>query len=506
MTATPPAERVSDRRLLSLSIVLLLGTVTTLLDTTIVNVALPHLHDVFHASVADTQWVSSAYLLALAGVIPLTGWASERYGTRRVWMTAVALFMIGSALCGFAWDLPSLVSFRVLQGIGGGMVLPVMVTILTQAAGPARLGRAIATMMLPANFAPILGPILGGAIVDSISWNWLFFVNVPLCVIALLLAPKFLPAGTRNRTHRLDLRGFLLLTPGLVAVALGVSEAGRAGGFAAVSSWLPMAAGVTLVASFVFYSSRTAYWSRRQGTPLIDVRLFTRRSFGLASVVTFVSGFSTFAVMFLIPQFYQVVRGETALRTGLLLIPLGAGTVSYVFLNRLISRLVETRFIVVGGIALSMLGALPYAFAGASGNDVLLLVAQFLQGFGAGAVVLCITTLAFVSLGKAEIPRASAGFGVVQRVGAPFGVTVVAVLLQGYLAKAEANHTDLAAAFGATFWWIIAFSTVPLLLGFFLPYAPRRTPEPTADQTADQTPGQTSDETPAEPHLVVAEL
>ena len=136
-TLTPPAP-VSARRLNLISLVLVLGVITTILDTTIVNIALDNLHTVFHATVADTQWVVTGYLLAYVAVIPVSGWASERFGTRRVWMTAVALFMLGSLLCGLAWDLPSLVGFRVLQGIGGGMVLPVTITILTRAAGRER--------------------------------------------------------------------------------------------------------------------------------------------------------------------------------------------------------------------------------------------------------------------------------------------------------------------------------------------------------------------------------
>jgi EmrB/QacA subfamily drug resistance transporter len=230
MTTPQESGLVSDRRLNLLSVVLVLGAITTLLDTTIVNVALEHLHQVFHASVADTQWVSSGYLLALAGVIPLTGWASERFSTRTVWMTAVGLFLGGSVLCGFAWSLQSLIGFRVLQGLGGGMVLPVTITILTQAAGPDRMSRAVAAIALPGQLAPILGPVIGGAIVDSVSWHWLFFVNVPICILALILAPKLLPADRRNRGQRLDVRGFLLLTPGLVSLAYGISEAGSAAG------------------------------------------------------------------------------------------------------------------------------------------------------------------------------------------------------------------------------------------------------------------------------------
>ncbi len=476
------AEPVSDRRLTLASVVLVLGAMTTLLDTTIVNVALPHLHAVFHASVASTQWVASGYLLALAGVIPLSGWASERFGSRTVWMTAVGVFLVGSVLCGLAWSLPSLIGFRVLQGIGGGLVLPVSISILTQAAGPERLARALAAIMVPAQLAPILGPVVGGAIVDAVSWRWLFYVNVPLCLAALALAPRFLPDSPRS-VHRLDVPGFLLLTPGLVSLAYGISEAADAGGFTATRVWGPVTAGVVLVAGFAVYATRAV-------RPLIDVRLFTRRNFGLASVITLAAGFSSYAAMFLLPQYFQVARGDSALHTGLLLIPQGLGTITFVLLRKVVRR-VDTRYVVAGGIALTMIGILPFALAATAGATVLLLAGVFLQGLGVGAVLFPIATLAFTGLARPEMPRASAGFSVVQRVGAPFGVTVVAILLQRSLAHAAAHGTAITAAFGPTFWWVLAFSAVPLALAFLLPSldrTPASTPAAQVVPTAQPAP------------------
>jgi EmrB/QacA subfamily drug resistance transporter len=463
---TTPAL-VSDRRLTVISVVLLLGTITTILDTTIVNVALDHLHIVFHASVASTQWISSGYLLALAGVIPLSGWATERFGAKRVWTFAVAAFLLGSVLCGLSWNLPSLIGFRVLQGIGGGLVLPLTVTILTQTAGPARLSRAISTIAIPGQLAPILGPVIGGALVSSVSWRWLFFVNVPLCLAALILAPRLLPAGEPKAGHPFDLIGFLLLTPGLVGLAWGISAAGRDGGFASVSAWLPTIAGAGLVAGFALWSVRS------RGIPLVDVRPFARRSFGLSSVITFLAGFSSYAIMFLLPLFYQQLRGDSTLQTGLLLIPQGLGTITFMLLNRRIAGRIPTKWIVASGALLTLLGALPFAFAGATGHDVLLLVAQFVIGFGTGAIVMTIMTLAFSGLARAEIPRAGAAFSVVQRVGAPFGVTVVAVLLEGAIGRAGAGSQALAGAFGQTFWWVLAFGVVPLVLSLLLPRDPK---------------------------------
>lgn len=467
MTTTAPTpaggeHAVSQRRLNLITLVLVLGSITTILDTTIVNIALDHLHTAFQASVSQTQWVVTGYLLAYVAVIPVTGWACERFGTRRVWMFAVAVFMIGSVLCGFAWSLPSLIAFRVLQGIGGGMVLPVTITLITRAAGKARIGRAIATIGFIAQLGPILGPLIGGSILDSVGWHWLFFVNVPICILALVLAPFFLPVGTKDRAQSLDLAGFVLLTPGVVALAYGISQAAGTDGFAAPAAWLSLVVGAVLIAAFVVRSLLV------RNTPLIDVRLFARRSFAFSSVITFVAGFSLYALMFLLPLFYQQVRGESVFTTGLLLIPQGLGTMCFILLNRQLAGRVATRLVIAGGVVVSMLGILPFALAGAHGGDVILLAGQFLQGVGMAAVSLPVMTLAFAGLSHDETPRGSAAFSIVKQVGAPFGVTVIAVILQHFLSTATTASQALA-AFNATFWWVLALSVVPLVFAFLMP-------------------------------------
>ena len=478
MSLSTPSAPVSARRLNLISLVLVLGVITTILDTTIVNIALDNLHTVFHATVADTQWVVTAYLLAYVAVIPVSGWASERFGTRRVWMFALAAFMVGSLLCGLAWDLPSLIGFRVLQGVGGGMVLPVTLTILTRAAGRDRIGRAIATIGLVGQ----LGPIVGGTIIDSVGWHWLFFVNIPICLVALVLAPFFLPSGATDRAHALDTLGFVLLTPGVIALAYGLSQAAGTDGFAATDVWLPMALGLLLLAAFTLRSLRATR------PALIDVRVFARRSFGLGSVMTFVSGFSIYALMFLLPLFYQQVRGESVFTTGFLLIPQGVGTMCFILVNRHLAGRVDTRLIIAGGVLLTMAGTLPFALAGASGGEIILLAGQFLQGFGMAAVSLPVMTLAFAGLSHAETPRGSAAFNVVKQVGAPFGVTVIAVVLQSNLAGAVTTNEALG-AFNASFWWVLALSAVPLLLAFLLPASPRRARVESATTRLAEIPG-----------------
>ena len=477
-TASQAATPVPDRRLNLISLVLALGVFTTLLDTTIVNIALDHLQSVFHASVARTQWVATGYLLAFVSVIPVSGWLSERFGARNAWMFAVGAFLGGSLLCGLAGSLPALIGFRVLQGIGGGMVMPITLSIVTRAAGPDRIHKATAAVALPGLLGPVLGSVLGGAIVQSLSWHWLFLVNVPVCLAALALGRILLPAPPGERGHRLDTPGFLLLTPGVVAVAYGISGISGEDGFAAVTAWLPLLAGALLLAAFTVHSLR----GRRPA--LVDVRMFARRSFGLGSVITFAGGFSTYALSFLLPLFYQQVRGETVLHTGLLLITQGLGTIFFVVAVRNVAARFDSRFVIAAGVALTMIGTVPFALADARGGTAVLLTAQFAQGLGFAATTFPVMTLALSGLSHAETPRGSAAFSVVQRVGAPFGVAVVAVILQNLLDGATTT-TDQLAAFSGTFWWIFGLSTVPLALAFFVPSEPEKATEPAPSVVTD---------------------
>ncbi|MDX6376576.1 MAG: hypothetical protein QOE98_879, partial [Gaiellaceae bacterium] len=256
-----------DRRLWAISSVVILGAVMSILDTTIVNVAIDALARDLHATHGTNQWVSTGYMLALATVIPLTGWAAERFGTKRLFLVAVSLFAAGSALCGMAWSSESLIGFRVLQGLGGGMVMPTGMMILAQAAGPQRMGRVMSVIGVPMLIAPVIGPALGGYLIDAISWRWIFFVNVPIGAIALVLAYRILDRDRPQERHPLDVRGFLYLSPGLTALVYGLAEAGSAGSLTAARPMLSVGVGVALIAAFIWH----ALHAKR---PLLDLQLF----------------------------------------------------------------------------------------------------------------------------------------------------------------------------------------------------------------------------------------
>src|SRR4051812_26318880 len=202
MAAEP--DGTLDRRILTIASVVVLGAIMSILDTTVVNVAINTLARDFHTTLPTIQWVATGYTLALATVIPLTGWGAERFGTKRLYMTSITLFVLGSVLSGLAWSSGSLIAFRVLQGFGGGMIMPAGMTILTRAAGPHRVGRVMAVIGVPMMLGPIFGPVLGGWLVDSASWRWIFFINVPIGAIALFASARILEKDVSQPGHKLD--------------------------------------------------------------------------------------------------------------------------------------------------------------------------------------------------------------------------------------------------------------------------------------------------------------
>jgi EmrB/QacA subfamily drug resistance transporter len=468
--------------------VVTVGTVMSILDTTIVNVALERLSQELHASLSTIQWVATGYLLALATVIPLTGWMTERFGAKQIWMTSVALFAAGSALCGLAWSANSLIFFRVLQGFGGGMIMPVGMSLMTQTAGPNRVGRVMSVIGVPTLLGPILGPVIGGLIVDSVSWRWIFFVNLPVAAAALVLAARLLHADAgRADAGKLDWTGLLLLSPGLAAIVFGLSETETHGGITAPIAWVPIVAGFALVALFVLHALHA-------DRPLIDMRLFRNTGFSAAAATTFLLGGALFGAMIVLPLYYQVARGEDALTAGLLLAPQGLGAAMAMPIAGTLSDRVGGGRVALVGLTILTAGTIPFAFIGADTSYTLLAIMLVVRGFGMGGTMMPAFAAAFASLQRSEVPRATSALNVLQRIGGSVGTALLAVVLQHEItaqlggrgpggggslqqvpdAVRERIAEPLAAAFAHTFWWAVALSLLAFIPTTVLAISQRR--------------------------------
>ncbi len=298
---------------------LIVGGIAAILDSTMVTLAIHTLVVKLHSSDGRIQWVTTGFLLAMAVAIPISGWAESRWGGKRVWMAALVLFVLASVLCAVSWNDGSLIGFRFLQGFAAGLIFPLMQTLAVRAAGGHISSRLMAAVSLPIALGPILGPVIGGVILNWLSWRWLFLVNVPVIAAGLLLAWRFLPADRHDRTAvraRLDMIGLVLLAPALGGILLGLSQLSEDGGIGHVGVLEPLLAGVALLAAFIVWASRPG---ERQ--PIVDIRLLRLRSLGSASAVLFTAGAAVYAAMFLLPLYYQQLRGESVLHAGLLIDP-----------------------------------------------------------------------------------------------------------------------------------------------------------------------------------------
>ncbi len=454
MTETIDDNRISPY-VWRVSAVVIIGSIMSILDTTIVNVALDTLGRDLHSSISQIQWVVTGYMLALAAVIPVTGWAARRVGAKRVYLVSLVLFTAGSALCGLATSATELVVFRVLQGVGGGMILPVGQLMMAEAAGPKRMGRVMSIVAVPAMLAPILGPTIGGLILDNASWRWIFYVNLPVGIIAVIAALRILPSVKPAPTDRLDVRGLALMATGLPLVTYGLAEIGSTGSFSSPKVVIPIILGLVLIAVFARHALRAKH-------PLLDLRLYRRATFSSASLVTFCLGAALFGGMILLPLYWQTIRHEDVVHTGLLTAPQGLGAALMMPLSGKLADRVGGGPIALVGVLLTAVATIPFGLIGAHTSILGLSLAMFVRGMGIGFAFMPAMSAAFAALDRSELSHATPQLNVLQRVGGSIGTAVLAVVLQRALTGAH-TLSAAAGAYGVAFWASAGLSAIAII-------------------------------------------
>ncbi|GAA2188263.1 DHA2 family efflux MFS transporter permease subunit [Micromonospora lupini] len=466
--AVPEADRL-DPAFLKMAGVLLLALLMALLDETIVNVGVDRLVTVFGTSLSTIQWVTAGYLLAVAVATPISGWGVDRFGVRQIWVFAVVLFTVGSLLSGLAWSAGSLIAFRLLQGLGGGMIFPVVQAAIARAAGPARVTKAMGLISIPLTVGPVLGPILGGFFVDDISWRWMFLINLPVGVIALLLALRTLPADAPDSAAprpRLDVIGLALLSPGFAVLIYGLTTAAHRGDFGDPAAVTAFAVGAALLLAYVLHARRTA-------EPLIDVRLFTQRGFTMSVVTMLLVGAVANTLLFLTPLYYQQARGFGALHAGLLMVPSGIlGAAGAISVGKAGARL-TARVTAPIGMLLATIAALVLSSVGDHTSTALTAVAFGVGGFGIGFTVPGLMAFMYLAVGPDDAPRATSALFILNQIGGSLGIAVVAVALQQRLSGTSGFPSE---AYGRTYWLVAGFAVVAGLAAALVP-GPWRTPE-----------------------------
>ena len=422
-------------------IVVVFGGLMSMLDATIVNIAIRTLSVQLHVPLSSVQWVVTGYLLALAAVIPVAGWIAARFGPRRVYAWSIAAFTLASAACGLASSAGELIAFRVIQGAAGALTLPVGSMILARVAGRERMARAMGIIGVPTVLAPVFGPVIGGLLLEHAGWRWIFFVNVPIGLVAVPLALWLLPRDAPSRPGRPDLPGLVLASAGMALATYGLASAGGP----ADRVVAPLCAGVVLLAAFVIRSARIA-------RPLLDVRLYANRAYAAASLSTFAMGGAIFGGMILMPLYYQLIRHQDPVLTGLLVAPTGLGAALAMLVSaRLTDRFGSGLTALAGGL-IAAAATVPFTLIGPSTPYAWLALSMVARGVGVGLCLVPAMTAAYRALPPERISDGTVQLNVLNRLGGSVATAIFTVVLQHGL---NAQATSVSGSFGMAFRWAL---------------------------------------------------
>ena len=409
-----------DPRWLALSVTTI-GSFMSILDTTIVNIALPSMLRDFHTDLKNGQLVLTVYLLALAVVIPLSGFLAERVGIKRLYIITLACFTIGSALCGLAWNLPSLVAFRALQGLGGGMLQPLGMAMVFTMITPLERGRFMGMLGLPMLLAPLVGPTLGGYLVQYSSWRTIFLINLPIGLLNLALAYWLLKEQPRKPEARLDVPGFVLALFAFPGILLALSLGEEAGWGSPATLGLAAVGLVALVAFIVVEWHRPA--------PLLQLRLFQQPMFALGMVINFVTQFSLFGIQYILPLMLQTVHRLGAAATGLIIFP--SGILSFLTMNfsgRVYNR-VGPRLLAGTGLGVLLVTTFLLGRVTAETSLTFIGAVAAMRGLAMGLCMMPVQTAAYNTVPRELMPRATALTNMLFRMFGAVGTAILTTIL-----------------------------------------------------------------------------
>jgi DHA2 family multidrug resistance protein len=425
-----PPMVVKHKGLITVGI--MLATIMQVLDTTIANVALPSMTGDLGASQDTINWVLTSYIVASAIMTPVTGWMSDRFGKRELFLVSIIGFVVTSMLCGLAWSLPSMVTFRLMQGVFGAAIVPLSQTFLLDINPREKAGQAMAMWGAGIMVGPIIGPTLGGWLTESYNWRWVFFINLPVGIIALVACALFLPRSP-IRIRRFDFFGFAMLSLAIGALQLMLDRGGEVDWFSSTEIWIYL---MLVIIGFWVFTVHIITAAQ----PFLDPQMFVDRNFSTGLIFIFVIGIVLLSSLALLPPMLSRIFGYPTITTGLVMAPRGVGTmISMLIVGRLVSR-VDARVLVVGGLGLTsaslwmMTGFSPQMDSGP------VIWSGVLQGLGLGLVFVPLSTVAFATLDVKFRADATSLFSLVRNVGSSIGISVVSFML---MRNIQINHMEL---------------------------------------------------------------
>ncbi|GIO12994.1 MFS transporter [Cohnella xylanilytica] len=461
-----PASSASIGAILAPLVAIIVGLFMVILDGTAVNVAIPKLQADFGSSLSLVQWTVTGYALAQAAVIPLAGWLSDRFGAKRVFLISVALFTIGSGLCALANSAEMLILFRVLQGLGGGVVMPISMAFVYRIAPPDKVGAVMGMMGIPILLAPALGPVLAGWLVDYVSWNWIFLINLPIGVIAVFLGIRTLPNIERQSVAALDLLGIILAPLAFAALSYGVTEGATS--WTSTKTLVGIIVGAAALILFVIVELT-------RKNPLLELRVFRSSNFTRGILVQWVSQFALFGTFFLVPLFLQQAHGYSAFKTGLIMLPQAIASGVFMPIGGKLSDRFGARPLVLSGMVFVVIAAILLSNIGADDGYAMVMLPLVLLGAGMGLFMMPLNTHLIQSAPQNLVGRVTSLTNAAQQVVSSLAIATLTTIsgnkMKDLLIEAKKQAPGVeewTSAFSYTFFILIFIAVAGGILGLLL--------------------------------------
>lgn len=459
-TQVTPTDQSS---VVKVAIILIIGAIAPMLDTTMTNVAINTIMKELHSSVNMVQWVTTSYILSLGIMVPIAGWAVDHFSGKKIYMTALTVFLIGSIVSGIATGINSLIIGRIIQGAGAGIIMSIITTLVVRATGPNGLGSIMAIVGLPAVLAPVLGPTFGGFIIKALNWHWIFYVNIPVALgsLALLyfMMPEFKPTVAKKPFDWISL---ILLGGTFTTLILGITKLSTSGKFTNTDVFIPILIGIGLLIGYIIYALVFP------NKALVSLKLFKFSNFSAASVLLLMSGLTVNGAMFILPLYLQNIRGLSVAMSGVYLIAQGLGLlVSRSQIGKLTDR-IGARWVVLASIAIAVIGTLPFAFFNANTATWIILLTLFVRGIAQGGMTMPIMADSYTGVPTELISEATTASRMLQNIGGAFGTALLATWIQTQLNGEVMTPAHLNSAYQGAFVLTVIVTVLAVIPAWFL--------------------------------------